>query len=140
MTGGKYSNYEQYGLKKGQRRKRIATNLCYGLFELSLVVIAILLIINFTNDDIDWFNLQYHQSFKEDCLRWICVYGALYVILFFRRMVNTCQWIFQDDPRNAQASCNCLTFVLLNTFEIAWFIYGNTIFFGADGLEVDGNH
>lgn len=112
------------------------TNLCYGLFELILVVCSILLIINFANDEIDWFNLESRHEFREDCLRWISVYGALYAILFIRRMVNTCQWIYQEDPRDSQANCNCLTFVFLNTFEIGWFIYGNTIFFGSDGLNI----
>lgn len=65
------------------------TNLGYGLFELGLVVIAILLIINFASDDINWFDIKQHD-FKVDCLRWISVYAGLYTILFFRRMVNTC--------------------------------------------------
>ena len=39
-----------------------------------------------------------------------------------------------NDPRRIQASSNFLTFIFLNTFEVAWFIYGNYIFFSHDGL------
>lgn len=65
-------------------------NLCYAMIEFSLVIISGMLVLSFLPDNgIDWFARGRDSEFKNDILRWISVYGALYSILFIRRIVNT---------------------------------------------------
>lgn len=99
MTGGLYGDDTNYGLTKDQRRKNIKKNLLFGFFELFLVCISVVLIINFAPNNIRLLPELMSKSFQAKVLVWIIVYGTLYMIFFLRRIVIIFQWIFVADPR-----------------------------------------
>lgn len=133
MTGGFYDDVN-YGLTKAQRRRQIRKHLLFGLFEMILVCISIVLIINFSPNIKSFIGKNFNATFKAKVLVWISVYGVLYSILVLRRLVFILQWVYLEEPRYAQTNCNCFTFLVLNSFEFCWFLYGNTFFYNEGGL------
>lgn len=130
---GFYGEDVEYGLQSKLRKQKICMNLGYAIFELTMVGLATLLIINYTDNGIKIFKLK-NDEFRRNIVIWTEVYAGLYFIIFLRRIVLTFLWCFHKDPRPLQARSNFFTFIFLNTFEVAWFIYGNTLFWGPDGL------
>lgn len=105
-------------------------------FELTLVCISIALIINFVPENgIRFIAENMNSNFENKVLVWIIGYGTLYMLLVLRRCLFIWQWIYMEDPRYVQKNCDCLTFVFLNTFEFAWFIYGNSFFWSENGIK-----
>lgn len=62
-------------------------------------------------------------------MSWVAVYGCIYWCYIIRRIVCLIQWCCMKDPRLIQAKIRFYTFVFVNTAEIAWFGFGNFIFF-----------
>ena len=106
----------------------------FGIYELTLVIISILLMINYAPNDISIIRKTMKNSFRIKVLVWVTVYGILYTILLMRRIVFILQWIYLTDPRYKQTNCNAFTFIVLNSFEFCWFIYGNTFFYNEQFL------
>ncbi len=104
-------------------RRIIGSHLIYGIFEIMIVGIIIYILINFT----DFYNFkdQLNDNFKT----WFYGYSSLYFIYILRRMYLLCLWFTMDDPRIIQGVINFYTFVFLSSFEMVWFIWGNTFFF-----------
>ena len=70
-----------------------------------------------------------HKNFNEKVLTWVAVYGTIYVFYTIRRLTCLCQWCWMNDPRVVQAKLQFYTFVIVNTAEVAWFVYGNFLFY-----------
>ncbi len=51
------------------------------------------------------------------------------MVYLIRRIIVILQWKLQKDPRTKQARVNCFFCMFVNTFEVAWFVYGNYLFF-----------
>jgi len=129
-----HGHNREFGIKAGDRSRQIKKNLIYGLFELIICGTCGFLIILYAPNGITIEQLkQFSQA--DPIALWTDVYGALYFLLFLRRLLLICFWKFSEDPRPFQAKCNFYTFLFLNTFEIGWFIYGNTIFWKPNGLQ-----
>ena len=124
---------QSYGLTPEFRKQKIRSNLFFAFFELIIVAIASALVLNYASDQINIIK-DIDFELRKQIVPWTYVYGALYIIIFLRRLALIFMWCCMDDPREAQATSNFFTFVFLNTFEVAWFIYGNTIFWGQNGL------
>ena len=118
------------------RRKKIRTNLYFAIFELIIVALSSVLIINYSSIGFKftYFETEDEQELRDKIVPWTQVYGGFYIIVFLRRLILIFLWCCMNDPRRIQASSNFLTFIFLNTFEVAWFIYGNYIFFSHNGL------
>ena len=108
------------------------------MFELIICFTCAFLIINYAPNNISVLDLNKWAQ-KDDIALWTYVYGGLYLLLFLRRLLLTCFWRYSTDPRPFQAKVNFYTFVFLNTFEIVWFIYGNSIFWKENGLQSKRN-
>lgn len=128
-----HGNNREFGIKPEDRSRQIKKNLIYGLFELIMCMTSAFLMVNYAPNGINLLDLK-NLTESDPIALWINVYGGLYFLLFLRRILLICFWKFSKDPKPFQAKCNFFTFVFLNTFEIGWFIYGNTIFYKENGL------
>jgi len=79
-------------------------------------------------------------NIETSCFVWVCIYMALYILYFFRRILLIGQWLCMDDPRIRQAKINCLTFTFVTTFEMIWFCYGNYEIYGSRLRDFDNKN
>jgi len=90
-----------------------------------IVGIIIYILINF-NHSMDYTK---DTDLKMDFRIWFYGYSCIYFLYFLRRLYLLCIWFREDDPRYIQGIVNFYTFISLNTIEMGWFIWGNTLFY-----------
>lgn len=121
-----YHDDQNYGLSLQSRNTQIKKHLFYGIIELTVAVLCVIIVYAYSSNSYDWISSYDFQSYV---IFWIAVWGCLHIIYVMRRGFLMCLWKISNDPRMTHSKVNCFAFSILNTFECIWFIYGNSFFF-----------
>ena len=119
-------NHRNYGKTGKARCSKLLLNIVLLLSEATVLLLCVAIFLAAHIGDVSFL---VSEPLNDKVLLWITVEGALYTFYVFRRLIIISYWTCVKDPRLSTAKINCFTFVVLNTLETGWFIWGNVLFY-----------